>query len=61
MNKFNQLFNTLMEEVSTHLDSENKLSKPESSENSESSSEVTECCDMAAGIDVGSVMRTCNT
>ncbi len=57
MNKFNKLFNTLMEEVSTHLDSENKLSD---SESSESSSEVTECCDMTAGIDVGSVMRSCN-
>lgn len=61
MNKFLSLFKLYMEEVSTFLDSENKI-KTDSESGSEQtgdSSETTtnECCDAsAAGIDAGSVM-----
>lgn len=55
MNKFNKLYKLYMEEVSTHLEAEGKIKKTE--ENNDSN-ELTECCDIAAGIDVGSVMRT---
>ena len=47
------------EEVSTYLDSENKLKSSE--EGDETSNVESECCEGGAGIDVGSVMRSWNT
>lgn len=74
MNKFDKLYYTLMEEVSTFLDSENKLPKPENkeenSDNAEDSApesqETSETEQPAAdeelkecaGIDCGNVMRS---
>lgn len=54
-------FNQLCEEVSTYLDSENKLKKGEqdssdSTTNTSDNNVETECCECGAGIDVGSVM-----
>ena len=70
LTKLNNLYNQIKEEVSTYLDSENKLKNSETSDTSSETSNTetsnvtsnveTECCDVAAGMDVGSVMRTWN-
>lgn len=57
MNKFDTLFNMFMEEVSTFLDSENKVKKDEESDtettSDNNSQDITaECCEGGAGIDV---------
>lgn len=69
LTKLNNLYNQIKEEVSTFLEKENKLQKQDSSEAS-SNSDTTdtsntpvenECCEVAAGMDVGSVMRSRNS
>lgn len=46
MNRFENLFKIYMEEVSTFLDSENKIKSGEDSEsNNETEQTTNECCD----------------
>lgn len=58
MNKFDTLFNMFMEEVSTFLDSENKIKNNDEESDTEATSNdnnqdiTAECCEGGAGIDV---------